>query len=79
MTDLLAKAFKKISEELPEHEQDKFAQWVLQLIESDERDWDAQFAASADQLEKLADKALADYDEGRTEILDRAKLSKTWF
>jgi hypothetical protein len=76
MSDLLAKAFKKISEELPEHEQDAFARWVLQLIESDDRDWDAQFAASADKLEKLADKALADYAEGRTEILDRAKLSK---
>jgi hypothetical protein len=76
MSDLLAKAFKKISKELPEHEQDAFAQWVLQLIESDERDWDAQFAASADKLEKLADKALAEYAAGRTETMDRGKLSK---
>lgn len=76
MSDLLAKAFKKISEELTEHEQDAFAQWVMRLIESDDRDWDAQFAASADKLGKLAEKALADYAGGRTEILDRAKLSK---
>src|SRR5882762_206352 len=37
MTELLEKAFKKISEELPEFEQDAFAQWLLKLIEDDER------------------------------------------
>jgi hypothetical protein len=46
------------------------------LIENDERQWDAQFAGSADKLEKLADKALREYAEGRTEMLDLAKLSK---
>jgi hypothetical protein len=76
MTELLAKAFKKVSEELPEYEQDAFAEWLLQTIENDEREWDALFARSADKLEKLADKALAEYAEGRTEILDLAKLSK---
>jgi hypothetical protein len=76
MTELLAKAFKKVSEELPEHEQDAFAEWLLQVIENDEREWDALFAGSADKLEKLADRALTEYSEGRTEILDLAKLSK---
>ena len=76
MTELLAKAFKKVSEELPEYEQDAFAEWLLQLIENDEREWDALFAASADKVEKLADRALAEFSEGRTEILDLAKLSK---
>ncbi|HWX29186.1 MAG TPA: hypothetical protein VNZ53_17310 [Steroidobacteraceae bacterium] len=76
MSELLAKVFKKVSEELPECEQDAFAEWLLQLIENDERLWDARFAASADKLEKLADKALAEYAEGRTEVLDLGKLSK---
>jgi hypothetical protein len=72
MSELLAKVFKKVSEELPECEQDAFAEWVLQLIENDERLWDARFAASADKLEKLADRALAEYADGRTEVLDLA-------
>jgi hypothetical protein len=76
MTELLAKAFKKVSEELPEYEQDAFAEWLLKLIEDDEREWDALFARSADKLEILADKALAEFSEGRTEILDLAKLTK---
>jgi hypothetical protein len=76
MSKLLAKVFKKVSEELPEYEQDAFAEWLLKLIESDEHQWDAQFTASADKLEKLADKALKEYAEGRTEVLDVAKLSK---
>jgi hypothetical protein len=74
MTELLAKAFKKVSEELPEHEQDAFAEWLLQVIENDEREWDALFAASADKLEKLADRALTEYFEGRTEVLDLTQL-----
>jgi hypothetical protein len=76
MTELLEKAFKKISEELPEFEQDAFAQWLLKLIEDDERLWDKQFNASAEKLEALAKKALTEYAEGRTEVLDPAKLSK---
>lgn len=77
MTELLAKAFKKISEELPEFEQDAFAQWLLKLIEDDERQWDAQFGASQDKLETLANKALTEYAEGRTKVLDPTKLSKS--
>jgi hypothetical protein len=76
MSELLAKVFKKVCEELPEPEQDAFAEWLLQLIENDERLWDAQFAASANKLDKLADKALAEYTEGRTEVLDLDKFSK---
>jgi hypothetical protein len=76
MTKLLAKVFKKVSEELPEYEQDAFAEWLLKLIENDEHQWNALFAASADKLETLADKALKEYAEGRTEVLDLAKLSK---
>lgn len=77
MSKLLAEAFKKASEELPEHEQDALAEWLIRVIETDEREWDALFAASPDILEKLADQALAEYSEGQTDVLDLAKLSKT--
>ena len=70
MTELLKQAFDKAAAELPEYEQDAFAEWLLKLIESDERQWEKRFADSAAKLEKLADQALAEYLEGRTEILD---------
>jgi hypothetical protein len=76
MSELLAKAFKKASEELPAPEQDALAEWLLELLENDERIWDEQFAASADKLGDLANKALAEYGEGRTGKLDFKKLSK---
>lgn len=76
MTELFKKAFQKASEELPDYEQDALAKWLLNAIENDEREWDAMFAASANTLERLADRALAEYSEGRTEVLDLAKLSK---
>jgi hypothetical protein len=74
MSELLKQAFEKVVSELPECEQDAFAQWLLKLIESDEREWEVQFAGSAAKLEKLADQALAEYLEGCTEILDVSKL-----
>lgn len=37
MTDLLKRALKKVEEELSEPEQDEFARWLLETIESDER------------------------------------------
>jgi hypothetical protein len=74
MSETLRKAFERIAAELPEYEQEQFGQWVLSMIESDERDWDAQFAASLDKLAQLADEALAEYEQGRTEVLDPKKL-----
>lgn len=76
MRELLEKAFKKISEVLPEYEQDAFAERLLRLLESDEDQWDAEFGASADKLEILANQALTEYAAGRTEVLDIAKISK---
>ncbi|MDO8433832.1 MAG: hypothetical protein Q7S58_15635 [Candidatus Binatus sp.] len=70
MSERLAAAFKRIAEQLPEYEQDALADRLLKLIESDERDWDLLFESSADQLEKLADRALAEYSAGRAEVLD---------
>jgi hypothetical protein len=54
---------------LPESEQDAIAAWLMEEIES-ERRWSESFERSADLLSQLADEALADLHEGRTEPLD---------
>ena len=41
---------------------------------SDDARWDALFAASQDELARMADEALRDYDEGRTDELDPDNL-----
>lgn len=74
MSELLRKALEKLEKELPEHEQDAIGKYFLSMLESDEHLWLAQFKASADQLEKLADKVLAEYAAGETELLDRKRL-----
>ena len=72
MTTLLEKAFAKASQ-LPPDEQDAFAQWILDELESEQR-WDAAFVKSADVLARLADEALAEYRAGKTKPLDPDKL-----
>jgi hypothetical protein len=47
---------------------------LLSMEETDERAWLAQFKASADKLEKLADRVLAEYAAEETELLDRKRL-----
>lgn len=47
---------------------------LKEMEETDERMWLAQFRASADKLGKLADKVLAEYMAGETELLDRKRL-----
>jgi hypothetical protein len=74
MSDLLRKAFEKLESELPEFEQDALAKELFQFLESDERVWDAQFLATADKLDKLADRVLAQCNEGETEPLDPKRL-----
>jgi hypothetical protein len=56
------KAFEKLSEELPDHGQDEIARTLLKVIEQDGRHWDAAFSQSLPKLERLAKKALADFD-----------------
>jgi hypothetical protein len=67
MTKLLERAFKEASK-LPEIEQNAFAKWVMEEIES-ERKWEKTFAGSEDVLDKLADEALAAYKHGKTELM----------
>jgi hypothetical protein len=74
MSELLKQAFEKAAAELPDYEQDEFARWLLNVIESDERRWDVAFAQSPEKLKKLGDEALEAFRAGRAELLDPAKL-----
>lgn len=68
MTRLLREAFDKASELTPE-EQDTLARFLLAEIESDAR-WSKAFGNSQDTLAKLADEALEEFRERKTEVLD---------
>lgn len=65
MTKTLEKAFA-VAAKLPPAEQDAFAEFLLAELQSEER-WARAFAASQDELAKLAQEALAEYRAGRTE------------
>ncbi len=64
MTSLLKKAFDKASQ-LPQNLQDQIAQGLLEEIEW-ELKWDETLAGSEDLLEKLANKALQEFEAGKT-------------
>ncbi len=64
MTSLLTKAFEEASR-LPDKLQDELAEKLLEDLEG-EKKWDATLASSLEVLDKLADKALKDYEAGRT-------------
>jgi len=68
----LEKAFAEASK-LPREEQEMFANWILEEIAS-ERRWTEEFGASPDRLSDLADEALEELSEGRTEELDPDKI-----
>ena len=58
MTELLEKALAKVAR-LPDHEQDAFARWLLDELES-ERRWCRAFETSQGRLAELAREALED-------------------
>jgi hypothetical protein len=68
MTELLEKAFAKASE-LSQAEQDLLAQSLLDDLAAEEK-WDETFAASQDELEKLAVEALDGHRAGKTRKLE---------
>lgn len=68
----LEKAFAEASK-LPREEQEMLANWILEEIAS-ERQWDARLRNSPDRLSSLADEALQEFDDGRTEELDPNRL-----
>ena len=72
MTKLLEKAFEEAAK-LPSKEQDAFAKWLLRELESDGR-WDDSFASSENVLEDLADHAVNEHEQGRTQPLDPDNL-----
>ncbi len=72
MTQLLEHAFREASK-LQEREQDAFARWMLQELESEQR-WDELFANSQDELAFLANEALEEHRKGLTRPLDLESL-----
>ena len=72
MTKLLNKAFAEATQ-LPDDQQDSFGAWILAELAS-ERRWNEAFARSADQLAELADAALREDAQGRTQELDPDQL-----
>ncbi|HEU5071109.1 MAG TPA: hypothetical protein VFV96_11955 [Verrucomicrobiae bacterium] len=68
MTQLLERAFKEASK-LSESEQDAVASLLLAELES-ERRWEQSFASSQDELSRLADGALRELADGKTQPLD---------
>ena len=72
MTKALERAFREASK-LPEPEQDALAEAIRAEIRAEE-EWDKAFAGSQDELERLADEALADHRAGDTKGLDPDKM-----
>lgn len=72
MTELLEEAFAKAAR-LPDHEQDAFARWLMDELES-ERRWSRAFEASQGRLAELAREALEDDRADRTEPIDPERL-----
>jgi len=72
MTKLLERAFNEASK-LPEIEQNAFAKWVIEELET-ERKWEKAFAGSEDILDRLADEALAAHKQGKAKPLSIEKL-----
>jgi hypothetical protein len=68
MTILLEKAFAEASK-LSEDAQDALGALLLEELASEQR-WSEAFAHSQHELEMLADEALAEFEQGKTEHLD---------
>ena len=67
MTELLKKAFEEASK-LDDQDQNAFAELMLDELAS-ERRWVEAFRNSQKQLERLADAAEKEFDEGKTRPL----------
>jgi len=67
MTHLLKQAFAKAAK-MPQTQQDAFARWVLDELDSEKR-WTKAFAKSQGVLAHLADRALNEFAQGKTRPL----------
>jgi hypothetical protein len=72
MTKLLERVVERVKA-LPESEQDVIAALILEELE-DEARWDQAFARSQDSLARLAEDAMLEHREGKTQELDPDKL-----
>jgi len=72
MTTLLNSAFKKITD-LPQTEQNIFARFIIDEIES-EKKWDDSFSMSEELLEDMAQEALNDFNQNKTSELNIESL-----
>ena len=72
MNTRLEEAFAQASQLSPD-EQEALAALLLDEIAS-ERLWDQAFGQSQNQLGKLADEALTEFQEGRTVLLDEEQF-----
>ena len=72
MTELLEEAFAKVAR-LPDHEQDAFARWLMNELESEQR-WSRAFETSQGRLSELAREAVEDNLDDHTEPLDPHRL-----
>ena len=68
MTEALRRAFEAAAR-LPDLEQDELAAAILEELAADSR-WEALLGKSQSALERLADEALQEHQEGRTKALD---------
>ena len=68
MTKLLEKAFTEVSR-LPLAMQNMIAERLLEDINAEAK-WDDSFADSQDELSRLADEAVADFQSGKTISLE---------
>jgi hypothetical protein len=68
MTKLLKKAFEEASK-LPEYEQNVLARQLLNELTT-EKKWEQAFASSEDTLSQLAEEAVKEHEQGKTEPLD---------
>jgi hypothetical protein len=68
MTKLLEEAIAAVSQ-LSEIDQDAIASLILQELASEQR-WAEAFAKSETQLAQLADEALAEFKQGKTQPLE---------
>jgi hypothetical protein len=68
VTELLNRAFNEASK-LPADEQEVLAEWILAEIASEQR-WSTALSNSLDPLARLADEALLEHHEKKTQPLD---------
>ncbi len=72
MTQSLEKAILEIRK-LPDEEQDAIAAVIMAELKS-ERQWDNAFENSRAELDQLAEEALKEYSDNKTELLDPEQI-----